>query len=277
MSFALMVPLLLAMLLLVVAGFAWSAWRVQQRQKRQLWLSTAISSFVLTLPASWYTRWRVLVSLAFLTMALLALCMQGGLAGETLHSLTSGLGLNILAYSQASDVQTVSQPMPMTASTRLLRLDSAARSQYYTDYQWQVWSYSSCSGMAMAEVMNAYGRHLIGADVLQEELKLGVWNIQLGLLREDGIAMTANYYGFQASLSHTRTLQDLIDLSNQGEPIIVGIRDSRYFPGGHLLVVRGGDSQYIYLADSSPANFQRMALSMFQGMWQGFSAVLTPQ
>ncbi len=272
-----MVLLSLAIMLSVIVGFVGSAWRVQQRQKRLMSLSTGGSSSTCTLPSSWYTRWRMLVSLALLLMVLLALFIQGGLAGGTLQTFTKGLGLNILASSQTTDIQTVAQPMPSTASTRLMRLDSASRSQYYTTYQWQVWSYSSCSGMAMAEVMDAYGRHLIGADVLQEELNLGVWNIQLGLLREDGITMTANYYGFQASLSHTRTLQDIIALGNKGEPVIVGVRDSYYFPGGHIFVVRGGDSQDVYLADSSPANFQRMPLSMFQNMWQGFSAVLTPQ
>jgi len=56
----------------------------------------------------------------------------------------------------------------------LVRVDSAARNQYATLYQWQVWAYSSCSGIAMETVMNAYGRHLIASDVLQVEQNLGV-------------------------------------------------------------------------------------------------------
>lgn len=51
---------------------------------------------------------------------------------------------------------------------------------------------------------------------------------------------------------------------------------SYYFPGGHIFVVRGGDSQYVYIADSSPGNFQRMTHAQFLGMWQRFSAILTP-
>jgi hypothetical protein len=226
---------------------------------------------------SWYTRRRILVSLGLLLMALLALVVQGGLAGETLQDVARNMSLSIVSYSSASDVELAAQPLPSTPSMHLVRLDSTLRSQYHTDYEWQVWSYSSCSGMAMAMVMNAYGRHLIAADVLEEELKLGVWNVSLGLLREDGIALTAAHFGFNASLSHALTLQDILDLSNKGEPVIVSVRDSYYFPNGHILVVRGGDSQYVYLADSSPANFQRMTHSMFLGMWQGFSAVLTPQ
>ena len=92
------------------------------------------------------------------------------------------------------------------------------------------------------------------------------------MLREEGIALTAAHYGFDASLSHARGLQDILALSNSGKPVIVGVR---YYPGGHIFVVRGGDNQNVYIADSSRANFQHMSYSMFLGMWQGFSAVLT--
>ena len=230
-----------------------------------------------TLPSSWYTRHRTLVSLGLVLMLLLAFLIEGGFARDALQNLTQSVSL--LGFSQTTDVQTASQAGPLTASQLLVRLDSGARDQYYTDYQWRVWAYSSCSGFAMAEVMNAYGHHFIAADVLQEEQNLGVWSVYSGLLRDEGVSMTANHFGFNASLSHTRTLQDLIAISNKGAPVIVSVRDGVYFPGGHLFVVRGGDSQYVYLADSSPANFTRMTYAMFLGMWQGnsFSAVLTPR
>ncbi len=89
--------------------------------------------------------------------------------------------------------------------------------------------------------------------------------------------MTAATFGFDTITSHTHTVQDLVNIANQGSPIIVGVRDNFYYPGGHIFVVRGGDSQYVYIADSSPANFQRMSYAMFQGMWQGFSAILKPR
>ena len=231
----------------------------------------------LTLPSSWYTRHRTFVSLGLVLMLLLAFLIEGNFAGEALQSLTQGVSL--LGFSQTTNVQTASQAGPLTASQRLVRLDSGARNQYYTDYQWKVWAYSSCSGLAMAEVMNAYGHHFIAADVLQVELDLGVWSVYSGLLRDEGVSLTANHFGFNASLSHSRTMQDLITISNKGAPVIVSVRDGYYFPGGHLFVVRGGDSQYVYIADSSPANFTRMTYAMFLGMWQGhsFSAVLTPR
>ena len=234
-------------------------------------------TLTLTLTPSWYSRHRKILSLGLLLMLLLALFVQSGLADGALQNLSKGIGISFLSYSQPIDIQTVAHSVPTTASMRLVRVDSAVRNQYYSDYQWQVWSYSSCSGIAMEMVMNAYGRNLIAADVLQVELNLGVWNAYSGLLREDGIAMTANYFGFNTDASHSRTLQDLITISNKGFPIIVGVRDSYYFPPGHFFVVRGGDSQYVYIADSSPKNFQRMSHAMFLGMWQGYSAILTPR
>jgi len=228
-----------------------------------------------------YTRRRTLVSLGFFIMLLLALFVQGSLTDGGLRTLSGGISITFLNASQASDIQTTIHAtpipnLPVAASARLVRLDSASRAQYRTDYQWQVWSYSSCSGMAMTMVMNAYGRHLIAGDVLQKELNLGVWDVNLGLLREEGIAMTASYYGFDTNANHTRTLQDIIMLGNKGTPVIVGVRDSYYYPGGHIFVVRGGDDQDVYIVDSSRANFQHMSHSTFLDMWQGFSAVLTP-
>jgi hypothetical protein len=230
-----------------------------------------------SLPPSWYRRRRTLVSLGLICMVLLALSMQSGLAGETFHAITKSVESTILSYSKPADVHTPARPLPQTASMRVVRIDSAAMNQYYSDAQRQSWMYSSCSGIAMEMVMNAYGRHLIAADVLQVESDLGVWNVQLGLLREDGIALTAAHFGFDTSSGHNRTLQEVIDTANKGAPVIVSVRDSYYYPNGHIFVIRGGDDQYVYIADSSLANFQRMTHSMFVGMWQGFSAVLTPR
>lgn len=301
---AVVTALSLVVMLLIIASFIFGAWRAYQRYKRALTTQPNLSANPLnqhvtalvqvqdgngvssekpaplpgfSLPPSWYRRRRALVSLGLLLMVLLALSMQSGLAGETFHTITKGVETTILSYNKPVDVHTPSRPLPQTASTRIVRVDSAALNQYYSDAQRQAWMYSSCSGIAMETVMNAYGRHLIAADVLQVESDLGVWNVQLGLLREDGIALTAAHFGFDTSAGHSRTLQDIIATANKGEPVIVSVRDSYYFPNGHIFVVRGGDDQYVYIADSSPANFQRMTHAMFVGMWQGFSAVLTPR
>ncbi len=291
---AVVTALLLGVMIAIIASFIVGGWREHLRHKKIFLQQTSAITFPLSpvdkpayippvsLPSSWYTRRRTLVSLGFLLMVILTLFLQDGLTEGGLGTLTKGIGFTFLNESQISNLQTNAHATPNpilsgTASLRLVRIDSATRAQYRTDYQWEVWSFSSCSGISMTMVMNSYGRNLIASDVLQEELNLGVWDVNLGLLREEGIAMTAAYYGFDTSANHTRTLQDIITLGNNGTPVIVSVRDSYYYPGGHIFVVRGGDALNVYIADSSQANFQHMSRSMFTGMWQGFSAVLTPR
>jgi len=225
-----------------------------------------------SLPTSWYRRRRMIVSVGFLFMLLLALFLQSGLADGALQGISHGFGLlNFTQHTSAFDLSTTSQPLNGTASSRIVRVDSGDRRQYYTDYQWRVWAYSSCSGISMEEVMNAYGRHLIAADVLQVEANLGVWNTYEGLTGgEAGIAQTANYYGFKAVPNPPRTLQDLINVTNKGLPVIVGIP-------GHILVVRGGDSNYVYLVDSAPANRTILTHQQFLNLWDNFSVELVPR
>ena len=222
-----------------------------------------------TLSSSWYNRHRTLVSISFLLMLFFGLFIQSGLADGTLQHLSRSFSF-FSAY-QSTDLQTVAHPVTLTASARLVRVDSASRNQYYNDYQLQVWSYASCSGISLEEVMNAYGRHLIAADVLQVEQNLGVWDTYNGLTGgETGMAQAANYFGFKASPNPPRTLQDLINVTNKGFPVIVGMP-------GHILVVRGGDSRYVYLADSAPANRTVMTHQDFLSVWNGFSVLITPQ
>ncbi len=229
------------------------------------------SPFIFSFSTSWYRRRRMIVSAGFLCMLLLALFLQSGLADGALEGLSRGFGLlNFTQHTSGFDLSTASQPLNGTASSRIVRVDSGDRKQYYTDYQWRVWAYSSCSGISMEEVMNAYGRHLIAADVLQVEANLGVWNIYQGLTGgEAGIAEAANYFGFKAIPNPPRTLQDLINVTNRGLPVIVGIP-------GHILVVRGGDANYVYLVDSAPANRTILTHQQFLDLWDNFSVELIP-
>lgn len=227
------------------------------------------SPFVFSLPTSWYRRRRTLVSVGLLLMLLLTLFLQSGLADGAMQGIKQEFALlNIKQHTSAYDLSTSSLG---TASSRIIRVDSADRGQYYSDYQWRVWSYASCSGIAMEEVMNAYGRHFIAADILQVEANLGVWNVYSGLTGgENSMAEAANYFGFKAVPNPPRTLQALLDVANKGFPVIVGIP-------GHILVVRGGDSNYVYLVDSAPANRKFMTHGEFLAMWDGFTVELVPR
>ena len=297
---AVITALLLVVMLLIVASFGFGAWRERKRHLQTLTAQTpewSLSppdrrvtailqlqdgtvvgvekptlSFASALPSSWYRRRRTLVSAGLLLMILLALCVQSGLADGALHGLSQGFGLlNFTQHTSAFDLNTASQPLEGNASARIVRIDSALRGQYYSNYQWQVWSWSSCSGISMEEVMNSWGRHLIAADVLQVEANLGVWDVSNGLTGgEQGIAETANYFGFKALPNPPRTMSDLIRVANAGYPVIVGVP-------GHILVVKGGDSYNVYLVDSAPADRTVMSRDVFANWWDNFSVVLVPR
>jgi hypothetical protein len=296
---AVITALLFIVMLLIVASFVVSAFRERRRQLRtlatqaQVWsqspdrrVTTVLQfqdgtvvgvekprfPFIFSLPSSWYRRHRTLVSVGLLLMVLLTLFLQSGLADGALQSIQQGFAQpDFSQHTSAFDLSTTSQPLNGTASSRIVRVDSADSGQYYTDYQWHAWSYSSCSGISMEEVMNAYGRHLIAADVLQVEANLGVWDVYNGLTGgENGIAETANYFGFRAVPNPPRTLQDLINVTNKGFPVIVGVP-------GHILVVHGGDSNYVYLVDSAPANRKMMPRQQFADWWDNFSVELVPR
>ena|SRR5438477_6006401 len=301
MLYAVITILLLSVMLLIIASLITSALHEQRRHKRSLATRTqtpthssnanatmilqihegaivsvekAQPSPTFTLPSSWYTRRRTLVSASFLLMLFLALFTQNTLADGALQTLGNDFSyLNALQSSEngSADITAASHPLSLTASKRLVRVDSAARNQYYTDYQWRVWSYSSCSGISMEEVMDAYGRNYIAADVLQVELNMGVWDTYNGLLGgEPAVARVANYFGFKAEPHPPHTLPDLINVTNKGFPVIVGMP-------GHIFVVRGGDSNFVYLADSAPANRKVMTHQVFLSIWNGFSVLLTPK
>ena len=234
-------------------------------------LEKSHSPFYIALPTSWYRRRRTVVSFGLLLMVVITLFAQSGLADGALQGLKQRIALlDFTQHTSAFDLSTSTLPLDGSASSRIVRIDSAIRGQYYTDYQWQVWSYSSCSGISMEEVMDAYGRHLIAADVLQVESNLGVWDTYNGLTGgEPGIAKVASYFGFRAVPNPPRTIQDLVAVSNKGFPVIVGVP-------GHILVVRGGDSNNVYLVDSAPADRTIMSRAEFAGWWDNFSVELLP-
>lgn len=218
----------------------------------------------------WYQRQRMVVSLGLLCMVVIGLSIQTGVVGEVFHALTQNI-VATNALISGKGLQTAFLAPPHTASAAIRRVDSAARNQYYTDYQYQVWSFSSCSGIALEEVMNAYGHHYIAADVLQVEANLGIWDTYDGLTGgEPGMARAAASFGFQANPHPPRTLQDLLAVTNQGFPVIVG-------SPGHILVVKGGNAQYVYLVDSAPANRTVLTYAQFLAFWDGFSVLVTPR
>lgn len=229
------------------------------------------------LSQSWYRRWRIMVSLGFLCMIALTLFVQTGLADDTLQE----LGQNFMQLSKTANgmqistaVQTV--PVHLTASQRLVRISQLDPAQYSSTEEYTLWAYSACSAASMTEVFNAYGNSLRITDVLQVEYRIGEITPSQGLLRPQGIANTAAQFGFKTNWGNSWTLDAVIATANQGNPVIVSFPPDRY-PQGHILVVTGGDSNYVYLADSSLWNRHILSRGQFLLWWEGFAAVVMPK
>jgi len=230
----------------------------------------------LKLPPSWYTRRGTLVSLGLLFMLMLGLFVQSGIVDGTLERL--GKGLVFFSVSQTSPItlSTALQPGQTDASRQLVRISQLDPNQYSSPSEFSTWAYSACSTAAMTEVFNAYGDHYRITDVLQVEARIGEITPSEGLLRPEGIANTAAQFGFKTTWGNAWTLDQVIATANSGSPVIVSFPPDRY-AGGHLLVVTGGDSEMVYLADSSLWNRQSLTHAQFLQWWEGYAAVVTPR
>ena len=162
------------------------------------------------------------------------------------------------------------------ASKSLVRLSQLDPTQYVSNQEFSTWAYSACSTTSLTEVLDAYGRHFRIADVLKVEASIGEITPQLGLLDEAGIQQTAAQFGFKTTWGHNLSLDQIIAIANQGRPVIVSFPPDRY-AGGHLLVVTGGNSSIVKLADSSLWNRQSLSRAQFLQWWEGFYAIVTPK
>ncbi|HEX6483621.1 MAG TPA: C39 family peptidase [Ktedonobacteraceae bacterium] len=170
----------------------------------------------------------------------------------------------------------VPNPPIYQASQSLVRLSQLDPAQYNTSQEYNLWAYSACSTAAMTEVMNAYGHHYRITDILRVESQLGDITPALGLLRDSGISDTVAKFGFKTDWGYKRSLDQIITIAKQGRPVIVGFPPARY-AGGHLVVVTGGNSTVVNLADSSLYNRRSISRQQFMQWWEGFSAIVTPK
>ncbi len=169
-----------------------------------------------------------------------------------------------------------SAPVVYTATTTLQRLGQLDPAQYASTDEFNTWAYSACSAASMTEVINAYGHNYRITTILQQESKIHEITPELGLLEDVGIQRTAALFGFNTSWGHNLSLDQIIAIANQGQPVIVSWPPAKW-TGGHILVIRGGNSSSVSLADSSSYNFTTMTRTRFLQLWGGFSAVLTPK
>ncbi len=292
------IVLSLAFILFMIGNLLTSALRIQREQKKVVVTEThtadtqglvlvhtrhgmmvstrkPLARPALTLPPNWYSRLRTYVSLSLLLMVLATFFIQRSLADGTLQSLSRGLSFFGSSQFNTNDIQTAAHVTQLNASQQLARISQLDSAQYNSNAEWNTWAYSACSTAAMTEVFDAYGRSFRITDVLKVEAQIGAITPQLGLLDPSGIQQTAAQFGFKTNWGNSWALDQVISTANSGKPVIVGFPPDRY-AGGHLLVVIGGDSAYVYLADSSLWNHRALTHGQFLQWWGGFAAVVTP-
>lgn len=164
----------------------------------------------------------------------------------------------------------------LRVSQNLVRISQLDPAQYNSSQEYNLWAYSACSSAAMTEVINAYGHHYRITDILKVESQLKEITPQLGLLEDVGIQRTVAQFGFKTNWGYKLSLDQIISIANQGTPVIVDFPPDKY-AGGHLLVVTGGNSNTVNLADSSIFNRRALSRSQFLQWWGGFSAIVTPK
>lgn len=188
--------------------------------------------------------------------------------------LLGALAANATSPSSQASVHQPAHAAP-AAPHRVVRINQLDPAQYVSSAEYREWALSACSPAALAEVFDSYGRHLRIHDVLVVQERLGEITPRLGLVEDAGIARTAQQFGFHTSWGYHLSLDQIIQQANSGVPVIVSWPPQRY-PGGHLVVVTGGTSQMVFLADSSGYNRSSVSRTQFMHWWAGFSAIVTP-
>lgn len=161
------------------------------------------------------------------------------------------------------------------ASKALLRISQLDPAQYNSSQDYNTWAYSACSAAAMTEVINSYGHNYRVADILKVEANIGEITPALGLIEDIGIQRTVVRFGFKATYLTNPSLDTIISIANSGRPVIVSFPPARW-DGGHILIVRGGNKDYVYMADSSRLNMQAFTRDHFMKYWAGFAVVVVP-
>ncbi len=244
----------------------------EQRNLFDLWQSLAVHR-VFNRRAGEPTPWMgivlILVSVFLLGIFLLRSLLPG----------TSLIGAFDWTYTLTSSQTSSHHNSPAVpyigASRALIRLSQLDPAQYNSTAEYNNWAYSACSAAALTEVINSYGHHYRVTDILKVESQIGEITPQEGLLEDVGIQRTAARFNFSTAWGHSLSLNDIINIANHGRPVIVSFPPDRY-AGGHLLVVIGGNSNYVYLADSSLYNRHSLTRAQFMNWWEGFSAILAP-
>lgn len=216
-------------------------------------------------------NWKVIIP-GLCTLFLLAFYLFNLLLAQPLKWTAVWFGSTQAAVTPTAQP---AQPTSYQASKDLVRLSQLDSAQYASTQEYNTWAYSACSAASMTEVINAYGHKYRITTILEKEAGIHEITPDEGLLEESGIAATGKLFGFNTSWGHNLSLDQVIAAANSGTPVIVSFPPGKY-PGGHLLVVRGGDKNSVVLADSSIYNRTTVTRAFFLTYWAGFSAIMKP-
>jgi hypothetical protein len=211
-----------------------------------------------------------------ITLVLLSVFLLGMFLIKTLMPNASLIGAMAWPYTSASTASNNTSNQVYRASKNLIRLSQLDPAQYNSTQEYNLWAYSACSTASMTAVINAYGHHYRITDILKVESQIHEITPQLGLLEDVGIARTVTHFGFKTTWGYNLSLNDVINTANHGRPVIVDFPPDKY-AGGHLVVVTGGDSKNVWLADSSIFNRQVLSRAQFMQWWGGLYALVTPK
>jgi hypothetical protein len=176
------------------------------------------------------------------------------------------------------DVSSIHLPQGIGGASRALkRLAQLDPNQYSSEQEYSLWAASACSTAAITEVINAYGYNYRISDILHIEIGQSVISPELGLLKLSGIDRTVAQFGFSTAQLKNAPLDSILSVANHGWPIIVNFPPGRDWSTGHFLVVTGGDSSTILLADSSSYNITSLSHQQFLQDWSGFAVIVMPK
>lgn len=174
------------------------------------------------------------------------------------------------------DGKVASRVQPMTQMRRLDLYDSRA--------QFDQWAGSACSAASLAEILTAYGLPHMTIGRMIREMGPDI-SSQWGLLTYSAFNKVVAKYGLRADVyleNNPLTYKQMLYLTNTlGIPVTVNMRATtgyyRYLSGGHILVMTGGDSKTIRLADSSLYYMKSLPLSVYNQMARSRNVVIVPK
>jgi hypothetical protein len=174
------------------------------------------------------------------------------------------------------DGRMVTRVQPMTQMRRVDLYDSQA--------QFNQWAGAACSAASLAEILTSYGLPHMTIGRMIRELGPAI-SPNWGLLTYNAFNKVAARYGLRADVylsNNPLTYRQMLYLTNTlGIPVIVNMRATtgyyHYLSGGHILVMTGGDTKTIRLADSSLYYMKSLPLGTYNQMARPRNVVIVPK